>query len=227
MRILLVEDQQKLSDFISQGMLEMGFDVDVALESEAAEKLLLNKSYDVLIFDVLLPGRNGFELCRSIRIAGIQTPVIFLTALDTTDDKVKGFDAGGDDFLIKPFEFRELVARIKALARRNKRTEQSISQLQIHDLILDLEKKNAYRNSILIDLTAKEFHLLEYLIKNKNKVLSRADIALHVWEIDFDSGTNVIDVYVNILRKKIDKGFDKKLLHTKIGLGYYISDKEW
>jgi DNA-binding response OmpR family regulator len=167
---------------------------------------------------------NGYELCRRIREKGLQVPILMLTALGTTNDKVEGFDAGADDYLVKPFEFAELLARIKALSKRSSGLVQTSSLIRIGDLELDIDQKLAKRGNKNIELTSKEFLLLEFLMRNRGKVMSRAEIAEKVWDITFDTGTNVIDVYINILRKKIDKDFETKLIQTRIGLGYSIND---
>jgi two-component system, OmpR family, copper resistance phosphate regulon response regulator CusR len=167
---------------------------------------------------------NGLELCKKIREAGKQTPILILTALGATNDKISGFDSGADDYLVKPFEFAELLARIKALIKRSTGISQTSNTLKVADLVLDLNKKCAIRGNKTIDLTAKEFGLLEYLMRNKGRVLSRAAIAEKVWDINFDTGTNVVDVYVNILRKKVDRDFENKLIHTRIGMGYILHE---
>ncbi len=167
---------------------------------------------------------NGFELCKAIRAANEAVPVVMLTAMNTMEDKIEGFDAGADDYIIKPFDFRELLVRIKALLKRIHATVVTGTLLQAGDLVMNLDSKQVSRNGQVISLTAKEFQLLEYFLRNKNRVVSRADIALQVWDIDFDTRTNVIDVYVNYLRKKIDKGFEELLIHTQVGMGYILKD---
>jgi DNA-binding response OmpR family regulator len=184
------------------------------------EKLALKPGLDLIILDIILPNINGIDLCKRIREKNSSLPILMLTALGTTDDKVDGFDAGADDYLVKPFEFKELLARIKALTRRNSGIVHSSNTLKIADMELNLDKKIAVRQGKTIELTAKEFSLLEFLMRNKGKVVTRADISEKVWDISFDTGTNVVDVYVNILRKKIDKDFENKLIHTRIGMGY-------
>jgi DNA-binding response OmpR family regulator len=177
--------------------------------------------------DIVIPHVNGIELCRRLRAANNQTPLLMLTALGTTDDKVQGFDAGADDYLVKPFEFKELVARIKALTKRSSGVSFGSNTIKVADLELDLDKKVARRSGKTIELTAKEFLLLEYFMRNKGRVVTRADISEKVWDINFDTGTNVVDVYVNILRKKIEKGFDTRLIHTRIGMGYIFDENKW
>jgi DNA-binding response OmpR family regulator len=225
MKFLIVEDEPKVVEFLKQGLEEQNHEVDVAYDGQIGERLAIRGFYDVILLDVVLPYINGFELCKRIRIVNPSVPIIMLTALGSTDDKITGFDAGADDYLVKPFEFKELMARIKALTKRSGPQAQQQNKLKVDDLLLDLDKKIAKRGCYLIELTAKEFALLEYLMRNQGRVVSRPEIAEKIWEITFDTGTNVVDVYINILRKKIDKEFEKKLIHTKIGLGYYIESK--
>jgi two-component system copper resistance phosphate regulon response regulator CusR len=224
MKILLVEDEPKVVEFIKKGLEEQGYETEVAYDGQIGERLALKGKYDLIILDVILPYLNGYELCKRIREKGLQVPVLMLTALGTTDDKISGFDAGADDYLVKPFEFGELLARIKALTKRASGLIQTSSIIKIADLELNLDKKSARRGDKGIELTAKEFSLLEFLMKNKGKVLSRSEIAEKVWDITFDTGTNVVDVYINILRKKIDRDFEHKLIQTRIGMGYSINE---
>lgn len=224
MRVLVIEDEPKVASFIKRGLEELSFQVDVAFDGMIGEKLALTRKYDVLVLDIIIPGKNGIELCRKIKEAKPEVPVLMLTALGTTDDKVTGFEAGADDYLLKPFEFAELVVRIKALTRRNKISASSGGHtLEFADLKLDLDKKVAIRGGTVINLTAKEFLLLEYFIRNRERVISRPELAEKIWDVTFDTGTNVVEVYINILRKKIDRDFHPKLLHTRIGLGYILS----
>jgi two-component system, OmpR family, copper resistance phosphate regulon response regulator CusR len=225
MKILLVEDEPGVVEYLNKGLRELGYEVDVALDGSTGERLASSGEYDIMLLDVVLPGINGYELCRRIREKNQKVPVIMLTALGSTDDKIMGFDCGADDYMVKPFEFKELIARIKALTKRASGALQSGSHLKVADLRLDLDKKEALRGDSRVSLTAKEFALLEYLMRNRGRVLSRPEIASRIWDITFDTGTNVVDVYINILRRKIDRNSDKKLIHTKIGLGYYIDDK--
>ncbi len=225
MKILVVEDESKVADFLRKGLEEQGHFVDVAYDGQLGEKLAIRNEYDLMILDVILPYFNGYELCRRIRNKKPVVPILMLTALGTTEDKVSGFDAGADDYLVKPFEFEELLARIRALVKRSTGVLHTSSIIKIADLELNLDKKIAQRGKTKIELTAKEFSLLEFLMKNKGRVLSRADIAEKVWDITFDTGTNVVDVYINILRKKLDKDFEKKLIHTRIGLGYSLDEE--
>jgi two-component system copper resistance phosphate regulon response regulator CusR len=225
MKLLIVEDEPKVVEFLKKGLEEQGYEIDVAYDGQMGEKLALRNTYDVIIIDIVLPFINGYELCRHIRESKQQIPILMLTALGTTEDKITGFDAGADDYLVKPFEFQELLARIKSLTKRTSGIIQTSNLIKVADLILDIDKKVAIRGDKKIELTAKEFALLEYLIRNKGRVVSRADIAEKVWDITFDTGTNIVDVYINILRKKIDKDFEKKLIHTRIGLGYSLDEK--
>jgi two-component system, OmpR family, copper resistance phosphate regulon response regulator CusR len=222
MRILIIEDEVKVVDFLRMGLGEAGYDIEVAFDGQMGLRLALTKKFDLIILDVILPFMNGFEVCKKIREKDVGVPVLMLTALGTTEDKVDGFNSGADDYLVKPFEFAELLARIKALSKRSSAGYMAGSFLEVADLQLDLNKKSAKRGGAIIELTAKEYTLLEYLMRNKGRVLSRADIAGNVWEINFDTGTNIVDVYINLLRKKIDRDFDQKLIQTRIGLGYTI-----
>lgn len=227
MNILVVEDEQKVAAFLKNGLEEQGYHIDLAFDGYTGEKLALNRDYQLILLDVIIPVTNGIDLCKKIKEAKPELPVLMLTALGTTDDKVAGFDSGADDYLVKPFEFKELIARIKALTKRSQTSQQTTyvpNILRVGDLQLDIDKKIAIRGEKNIALTAKEFSLLEYLMRNKGRVLSRPDIAEHVWDVTFDTGTNVVEVYVNILRKKIDKDFPTKLIQTRIGLGYVIQE---
>lgn len=222
MKILIVEDEEKLSSFIAQGLEEQGYTVDQAHNGFIGLNMALSKHYNLIILDLILPHIDGLEICKQLREKNVQSKVLMLTALGTLEDKLSGFNVGADDYLVKPFEFLELLARIKVLSKQI--SDSTKNQLTICDLVLDLETKQLTRAGKKIDLRAKEFALLELLLKNKNKVLSRSYIAEKVWDYNFDTGTNVIDVYINFLRKKIDKDFDKKLIHTQIGMGYVIRD---
>lgn len=226
--ILLVEDEKKLADTIKAGLSEHDYDVTIAYNGLDGKKLFLDNAYDLIILDINLPFINGYELCKLIREQDERVPIILLTALNFTDNKIEGFELGADDYITKPFEFRELVARIMALLRRSdmRNEQEEEKMLQIADLEMNLDSKEVRRGDKKITLTAKEFQLLEYLLKNKEKVVSRADIAKNVWEIDFDTQTNVIDVYVNFLRKKLDKDFKPKLIHTQVGMGYILKVEE-
>ena len=224
MKILVIEDEPKVVEFIRKGLDEQGYETEVAYDGQMGERLAVKGTWDLIILDVILPYINGHVLCRSLREKGLQVPVLMLTALGTTEDKITGFDAGADDYLVKPFEFAELLARIKALLKRSTGLVQTSARIAVADLELDLDKKSARRGNRHIDLTAKEFTLLEFLMRNKGRVVSRAEIAEKVWDITFDTGTNVVDVYINILRKKIDKDFEQKLITTRIGMGYCLDN---
>lgn len=224
-QILIVEDEKKIADSISQGLQENSYQTEVAYDGKLGLQLFESGSFQLAILDINLPGINGYELCRSIRSRDPSVPVIMLTAMNTLDNKIEGFDAGADDYIIKPFDFRELLVRVRALLKRIHSTVATGVMLKAGDLQMNLDSKEVTRAGRTILLTAKEFQLLEYFLRNKNRVLSRVDIALNVWDIDFDSGTNVIDVYVNYLRKKIDKQFDTSLIHTQVGMGYVLKEK--
>jgi two-component system copper resistance phosphate regulon response regulator CusR len=223
-RILLVEDERKIADSLKKGLTENQYEVEVAYDGLVGKKLFNSYPFDLAILDINLPGLNGYELCKEIRSQNQQIPVMMLTALNAIDDKIEGFDAGADDYIIKPFDFKELLVRIRALLKRLRQTVPVGNILKVSDLVMNLDSKEVTRDGKVIPLTAKEFQLLEYLIKNKNKVVSRADIALNVWDIDFDTKTNVIDVYVTFLRKKLDKDFPNKLIHTQVGMGYILKE---
>lgn len=225
MNILVVEDEHKVAFFIKDGLEENNYKVKVAFDALSGEGMASLHSFDLFILDVILPDITGFELCRRLKNRYPDIPVLILTARATTNDKLTGFDAGADDYLIKPFEFVELLARIKVLLRKKDKEKTLPNILKVSDLELDLDKKIARRRGREIELTAREFSLLEYFMRNRGRVLSRNDIAEHVWDASFDFGTNVVDVYVNFLRKKIDKGFDSRLIHTKMGFGYILEEQ--
>ncbi|MBS1773563.1 MAG: response regulator transcription factor [Bacteroidetes bacterium] len=227
--ILLVEDEKKIADALQAGLMEEEFDVSVAYNGLEGKKLYLSNHYDLIILDINMPFINGYELCKIIRENDSRIPIIMLTALNLTDNKVQGFDMGADDYIVKPFEFREMLARIRAMLRRADAQVEVMEEeriLTIADLEVNLDNKEVKRSGQKIILTAKEFQLLEYLLKNKGKVVSRSDIAKDVWDIDFDTQTNVIDVYVNFLRKKLDKDFTPKLIHTQVGMGYILKTED-
>ncbi len=224
MKILIVEDEPKVASFIKKGLEENSYEAEIVYDGLSAEKLAHIYHYNLFILDVIIPGISGLDLCRKLKGQYPNVPVLMLTALGSTDDKILGFDAGADDYLVKPFEFRELLARVKVLLKTAAQSVDTSNRLTVGDLMLDLDKKEAHRGTSRIDLTAKEFALLEYFMRNSGRVLSRNDIAEKVWDTSFDFGTNVVDVYVNFLRKKIDKGFDRKLIHTKVGFGYVFED---
>lgn len=218
--ILLVEDEVKVSAFIKKGLEENQFSVELAVDGAAALKQVLNKDYDLIILDVMLPFVGGIEICKQIRLKNAQLPILMLTALGTVEDKVTGFKAGADDYLLKPFHFSELLARIEALLRRKKPDDSHV--LFFEDLKLNTLNNELTRAGQPVILTPKEFDLLVFFIRNKNKIQSRQQIAREVWGISFDTGTNMIDVYVNYLRRKLEKGFERKLIHTVIGKGYIL-----
>ncbi|MGI6322798.1 MAG: response regulator [Bacteroidales bacterium] len=224
LKILVVEDEPKVASFIKKGLEENYYKADLAYDGIMAEKMALQNNYNLYILDIIIPFVNGLELCKKFKKFKPAVPVILLTALGTTEDKLEGFDAGADDYLVKPFEFRELLARIKVLLKRSSLVLDTVNRLVVEDLELDLDKKIAIRQGIVIKLTAKEFQLLQYFMRNRNRVLSRNDIAENVWDINYETDTNVVDVYVNFLRKKIDKDFENKLIHTRIGLGYSFGE---
>jgi two-component system copper resistance phosphate regulon response regulator CusR len=224
MKVLVIEDEQQVSSFIKQGLEEQSFEVEVAYDGMVGGRMALSRDYDVVLLDIVIPGVNGFDLCKMIKQEKPSLPILMLTTLGTTADKVTGFDAGADDYLLKPFEFEELTARIKALSRRTALTGQATKNiLRYEDLRLDLEKKVAIRQDKTIKLSAKELTLLEYFLRNQGRVISRAELAEKIWDIKFETGTNVVEVYINMLRNKIDREFEPKLLHTRIGLGYVLS----
>jgi two-component system, OmpR family, copper resistance phosphate regulon response regulator CusR len=222
MNLLLIEDEPKTVQSLRQGLEENGYSVDIAYDGLIGKQLALRNSYHLIISDIIMPGINGLELCRELRQGGNQTPILMLTALGTTDDKVVGLDAGADDYLVKPFEFKEFLARVRALTKRGGLVSQTAQVLRFADLEVNMDAKTVYRAEKKIELTAREFNLLVYLIRNQGRVISKAEIAEQVWEIDFDSGTNIIEVYVNYLRKKIDRDFEIKLIHTQFGMGYVL-----
>lgn len=224
MRILVVEDQTKMANFLKRGLNEVGYAVDVAESGQAAEMLAAENEYDLLILDVMLPDQNGLDTARHLRRDGFEGPILMLTALSTTKDKVHGLDAGADDYLTKPYAFDELLARVRALLRRKGSNAGGTSNLKYSDLELDLVHRVVKREGKDISLTAKEFALLEYFMRNPERPLGRVSIAEHVWDIHFDSESNVIDVYINLLRKKVDAPFSKKLIHTVVGVGYVLKD---
>jgi two-component system copper resistance phosphate regulon response regulator CusR len=227
MKILVVEDEQQVASFIKQGLEEQSFEVDIAYDGSIGKRLALTRDYDVVLLDIIIPGINGFELCRELKKEKPAMPILMLTTLGTTSDKVEGFDMGADDYLLKPFEFAELIARIRALTRRPSMFGSSHGNiLRFEDLRLDIDRKVARRSGKVIKLAAKEFKLLEFFMHNPNRVISRAELAEKVWDLKFETGTNVVEVYINMLRNKIDRDFEPKLIQTRIGLGYALSKNE-
>ena len=224
-KILLVEDEPKIADSLKLGLEETGYSVIVAYDGSIGHKLFLSQGFDLVILDINLPGMNGYELCKRIRERNTNVPVVMLTALNALNDKIEGYDAGADDYIAKPFEFKELLLKIRVLLKRTHTMNMPVGNfLKAADLQMNLDSKEVKRNDVPINLTAKEFQLLEYLLRNKNRVVTRADIAINVWDIDFDTNTNVIDVYINYVRNKVDKKFEKKLIHTQVGMGYILKD---
>lgn len=226
MNILIIEDEPKVVSFLKMGLEEQGYSIVVAYDGITGERLFKNNNFGIILLDIILPYQNGYEICKKIRQVNPNVPILMLSALGATDDKVAGFDVGADDYLVKPFEFKELLARIKALTKRSSGVVQTSHSIEMADLVLDINKKKAIRAGKEISLTAKEYSLLELLMRNKGRVISREEIAEKIWEITFDTGTNVVDVYINLLRKKIDKDFEPKLIKTKIGMGYMMDDRE-
>lgn len=222
MRVLVVEDEKKVASFIKRGLEEESFSVDVAYDGEEGLDMAANNPYDVILMDLMLPKKDGLSVIRELRERDIVTPVLCLTAKDTVEDIVEGLETGSDDYLTKPFAFGELLARVKALLRRTSKDRGA--EIYFADLRLDPVSHKVWRSDKEIDLTAKEYGLLEYFMRNPNEVLTRAMIAEHVWDYTFDSFTNIIDVYVNYLRKKVDRDYDTKLIHTVRGVGYVLKE---
>ena len=225
MRVLVVEDQKKMARFLKKGLTEGGYAVDVAETGTAAETLASENDYDLIVLDVMLPDQNGLDTARHIRRDGYKGAVLILSALSATKDKIHGLDAGADDYLTKPFSFDELLARCRALLRRQSGSASMESVLRFADLEMNLVTRKVARAGTELTLSPKEFALLEYFLRNPNRPLSRAEISEHIWDVRFDHGSNVIDVYVNMLRKKVDHPFKRKLIHTAIGAGYVLKDE--
>ncbi|MBA4311676.1 MAG: DNA-binding response regulator [Chlorobiaceae bacterium] len=223
MKILIIEDEKKVAKFIRQGLEEEHYTVDVANDGENGSKLAQSGYYDLLILDILLPKKDGITILKEIRAKKIMMPVIMLTAKTSIEDRVEGLDSGADDYLTKPFAFAELLARVRSLLRRGSNEKTTI--LRVADLQLDIVSHKAKRGEKIIELTGKEYALLEYFIRNVDRVLTRTIISEHIWNYNFDTGTNVIDVYINHLRSKVDDGFEKKLIHTVRGVGYVMKDE--
>jgi two-component system copper resistance phosphate regulon response regulator CusR len=221
-KILLIEDEPKTVQSLKQGLEENNYDVSIAYDGQMGKQLALAHTYQLIVSDIIIPGINGLDLCRELRAQGIQTPILMLTALSTTDDKLNGFEAGADDYLPKPFDFKEFLARVKALIKRSNQTILDAQVLKFADLEMDLNSSLVSRAGQMIHLTSKEFQLLEYFLKNQEKVISKAEIAENIWEVEDENSSNLIEVYVNYLRKKVDKGFSSKLIHTQFGMGYIL-----
>ncbi|MFA6141900.1 MAG: response regulator transcription factor [Candidatus Omnitrophota bacterium] len=222
MRILVIEDEKKIADFIKRGLKEEGYAVDTAYDGEQGQFLAKTNSYDLILLDLMLPKIDGITLCKNLKKEEIHVPIIMLTAKDTVEDKVAGLDAGADDYITKPFVFEELLARVRAILR--KKGSKEATKIEIGDILLDLVSHRVTRAGKELILTAKEYALLEYLMRNAGTVVTRTMISEHVWDIDFDTFTNVIDVYINYLRKKVDAGHSKKLIHTIRGRGYTLKE---
>lgn len=225
MKVLLIEDEPELANFLKKGFLSEAFEAEMAYDGQIGLSLFQNNIFDIVILDINIPRINGFELCKIFKEQNPRVPVLMLTALDSIQDKISGFGAGADDYLVKPFEFKELLLRMRALTNRYALTGKIGSSLHIADLELNPDTKVVMRAGQLIELTTREYALLEYLMLNKEKIVTRVDIAEKVWDINFDTNTNVIDVYINYLRNKVDKNFDTKLIHTVVGMGYVLREK--
>jgi two-component system copper resistance phosphate regulon response regulator CusR len=224
-KILIVEDEPKTVQALQKGLEEHHYQVDIAYDGLVGKQLALQNPYQLLIIDIIIPGINGVELLREVRQQGIGTPVLMLTAMDSVEDKIRSFDSGADQFMPKPFDFSELLSRIRALTRRASDALITSQYISFADLRMNLDDKTVYRSGVRIELSAREFALLEFFIRNQGKVLSKTEISLKVWDIDFDTGTNVVEVYVSYLRKKVDRDFEKKLIHTHFGMGYVLREE--
>ena len=225
MKVLLIEDEVKAVQSLTKGLNEHQIDVDFAYDGTTGCLPAESNQYDVIISDIIVPGINGFDLTKELRNRGVTTPVLLLTALSATDDKVAGLEVGADDYMTKPYEFKELLARIKALSRRGKEPQVPKVTLNFADTEMNLTTKEFFRDGKKIELTPKEFALMEYFIRHKGRVISKAEIAEKVWDINFETTSNVVEVYVNYLRNKVDKPFEKKLIHTVFGVGYILKDE--
>ncbi len=224
-RLLIVEDEKKIADTLQFGLNEKGFDVEVAYDGKLGYHLFYANDFDLVILDINLPGINGYELCKLIRERNQDIPVLMLTSMSALNDKIEGYESGADDYMVKPFEFKELLLKIKSLLKRTSGKNVPVGNiLKAADLEMNLDSKEVKRSNRVINLTAKEFQLLEYLLRNKNRLVSRVDIAINVWDVDFETNTNVIDVYISYLRNKVDKHFEQKLIQTHIGMGYILKD---
>ena len=223
MRILVVEDEKKINDIIVKTLKQEKYGVDSCFDGEEALDYIFSVEYDIILLDIMLPKKNGFEVMESMRKKGIKTPVLFLTARDQIEDRVKGLDLGADDYLVKPFAFEELLARIRVVLRKNSVSgEDSGNILKIANLTLDCNKHEVFRDDILIKLSAKEFSILEYMMRNRGRVVSKEKIEEHVWDFDYEGGSNIVEVYIKFLRKKIDNDFSPKLIHTIRRVGYIL-----
>ena len=224
--ILIIEDEKRVADLLKAGLEENGYQTMVAYDGAMGLRLFQSYSFQLVISDIILPKLDGFELCKEIRKQNERIPILMLTALGSADDKLEGFDAGADDYMVKPFDFRELIARVKVLLRRNGEAVVALPEEVVYaDLVINRNRHEVTRRNIPIKLSPKEYNLLLYMVEHAEKVISRVEIAEKVWNTHFDTGTNFIDVYINYLRKKIDKEFDVKLIHTKPGVGFILTDK--
>jgi two-component system, OmpR family, copper resistance phosphate regulon response regulator CusR len=224
-RILVIEDEPKVAAFIKMGLEEYGYEIENAYDGMTGKSFSLTKKFDLIVLDINLPEINGFQLCKIIRENNIQIPIIMLTALGRMEDKLQGFEFGADDYILKPFEVKELLARIKVLLKRSRTLPVSDGVIKIADLIINLDAKTISRSGVEIELRTKEYTLLEYMAINKGKVLKRSELIEKVWGADLDINSNVVDVYINFLRNKMDKDFTPQLIHTRVGLGYVLKDK--
>lgn len=224
-KILIVEDEKKIADTLKFGLSEHGYYVELAYDGNIGKRIFDAHSFNLVILDINLPGMNGYDLCKHMRRQNAAIPILMLTSMSTLSDKVEGYDAGADDYLIKPFEFKELLLKIRVVLKRTMKQQLPAGNfLRAADLEFNLDSMEVKRGTKKLSLTAKELQLLEFLLRNKNRVVSRADIAVNVWDMSFDTNTNVIDVYINYLRNKIDKPFDQKLIQTHVGLGYILKE---
>ena len=224
-KILVIEDEKKIADTLKRGLTENGFEVDVAYDGKIGYQQFKAGKYDLIILSINLPGMNGYDLCKMIRYQSPSMRIMMLTSMSTLENKVEGYDAGADDYLVKPFEFRELLLQIRTLLKRTPGEFMPVgNSLKVADLEMNLDNKEVLRSGKKIKLTAKEFQLLEYLLRNKNQVVSRADLASNVWDVDCNANTNVIDVYISYVRNKIDRDFEQKLIQTQVGMGYILKE---
>jgi DNA-binding response OmpR family regulator len=224
-KILVIEDEKKIADTLKMGLTENGFYVEVAYDGKIGYQMFSSRNFDLVVLDINLPGMNGYDLCKAIRYKNAGMMVIMLTSMSTLENKIEGYDAGADDYLVKPFEFRELLLKIRALLKRTPGQVMPVGNcLKAADLEMNLDTKEVHRAGKRIKLTAKEFQLLEYLLRNKNRMVSRADLAINVWDVDFNTNTNVIDVYISYVRNKVDRDFEHKLIQTHVGMGYILKE---
>ncbi len=225
-KILIIEDDLRIAQNISKGLIEKGFETETAFDGTIGLKIALSNDFDIILLDLNLPGLNGYEVCAKVRLEKPNIPIIMLTALGETEDKIEGFEKGADDYIIKPFDFRELLARINVFLKRNTGTEnESAILIKVANLEVNLNQKTVKRDGQEIELTPKEFSILEFLLRNKNKIVSKNEISDNIWDQKNQQSLNLIEVYINFLRKKIDKDFEPKLIHTKSGMGYILKDE--